>query len=40
MITVCRTPLRVSFFGGGTDYPEYFNGARGAVLGMAIGKYI
>jgi D-glycero-alpha-D-manno-heptose-7-phosphate kinase len=29
----------VSFFGGGTDYPEYFARARGAVLGMAIDKY-
>ena len=40
MITVSRTPLRVSFFGGGADYPEYFERARGAVLGMAIDKYI
>lgn len=35
-----RTPLRVSFFGGGTDYPEYFERYPGAVLGMAIDKYI
>jgi D-glycero-alpha-D-manno-heptose-7-phosphate kinase len=40
MITVSRTPLRVSFFGGGTDYPEYFQRGRGAVLGMAIDKYV
>ena len=40
MIVVSRTPLRVSFFGGGTDYPEYFHRAPGAVLGMAIDKYI
>lgn len=40
MIIVSRTPLRVSFFGGGTDYPEYFRRARGAVLGMAIDKYV
>ena len=40
MIIVSRTPLRVSFFGGGTDYPEYFRRARGAVVGMAIDKYI
>jgi D-glycero-alpha-D-manno-heptose-7-phosphate kinase len=40
MITISRTPLRVSFFGGGTDYPEYFTRGRGAVLGMAIDKYI
>ncbi|TDT96946.1 D-glycero-alpha-D-manno-heptose-7-phosphate kinase [Azorhizobium sp. AG788] len=37
---VSRTPLRVSFFGGGTDYPEYFSRSRGAVLGMAINKYV
>ena len=40
MMIVSRAPLRVSFFGGGTDYPEYFERARGAVLGMAINKYI
>ncbi|WP_209318693.1 GHMP family kinase ATP-binding protein [Falsiroseomonas selenitidurans] len=39
-MTVSRTPLRVSFFGGGTDYPEYFARARGAVLGMAINQYV
>ena len=32
--------MRVSFFGGGTDYPEYFNHSPGAVLGMAIDKYV
>lgn len=35
-----RTPLRVSFFGGGTDYPEYFTRYPGAVLGTSIDKYI
>lgn len=40
MLIVSRTPLRISFFGGGTDYPEYFRRARGAVLGMAIDKYV
>jgi D-glycero-alpha-D-manno-heptose-7-phosphate kinase len=37
---VSRTPLRVSFFGGGTDYPDYFRRAQGAVIGMAIDKYV
>ena len=37
---VSRTPLRVSFFGGGTDYPEYFQRERGAVVGMAINQYV
>ncbi|SFM08865.1 GHMP kinase [Rugamonas rubra] len=40
MLIVSRTPLRVSFFGGGTDYPEYFEEHGGAVLGLAIDKYI
>ena len=40
MIITSRTPLRVSFFGGGTDYPEYFERHRGADVGMAIDKYI
>jgi len=40
MMIVSRTPLRISFFGGGTDYPEYFQRARGAVVGMAIDKYV
>jgi len=40
MLYTVRTPLRVSFFGGGTDYPEYFRRGRGAVLGMAVNKYI
>src|SRR6202142_1515535 len=40
MLITSRTPLRVSFFGGGTDYPEYFRRAHGAVLGMAIDKYV
>lgn len=35
-----RTPMRVSLFGGGTDYPEYFTSQRGAVLGLSIDKYI
>jgi len=40
MLLTCRTPLRISFFGGGTDYPEYIEQNRGAVLGMAIDRYI
>ena len=40
MLITSRTPLRVSFFGGGTDYPEYFSRFPGAVVGMAINKYV
>ena len=37
---ITQTPLRISFFGGGTDFPEYFRKEQGAVLGTAIDKYI
>lgn len=40
MLLTSRTPLRISFFGGGTDYPEYFLDRPGAVVGMAINKYV
>jgi D-glycero-alpha-D-manno-heptose-7-phosphate kinase len=36
---ISRAPVRISFFGGGTDYPEYFLKAGGAVLASAINKY-
>ncbi len=34
-----RTPYRVSFFGGGTDYPAWYMGNPGAVLATSIDKY-
>lgn len=37
---VSRTPLRVSFAGGGTDLPAFYNDEPGAVLSTAINKYI
>jgi D-glycero-alpha-D-manno-heptose-7-phosphate kinase len=40
VIVTTRTPLRVSLFGGGTDYPAYFERDRGAVIGFTINKYI
>ena len=36
---ITRAPLRVSFLGGATDYPEHFVKHGGAVLGTAIDKY-
>lgn len=36
---ISRTPLRISFFGGGTDYPVWFNENKGAVLATTIDKY-
>lgn len=38
---ITRTPLRVSFFGGGTDHPSWFQaGNKGAVLSTSICKYV
>ena len=36
---ITRTPFRVSFFGGGTDYYEYFSEYGGSVLSTGIDKY-
>jgi D-glycero-alpha-D-manno-heptose-7-phosphate kinase len=36
---ITKAPLRVSFFGGGTDFPEYFLKESGAVLAAAIPYY-
>ena len=36
---ICRTPYRISFFGGGTDYPAWFNEHGGAVLAASINRY-
>ncbi|TAN38281.1 MAG: GHMP kinase [Verrucomicrobia bacterium] len=37
---ITRTPLRVSFAGGGTDLRAFYGRERGAVLSTAINKYI
>ncbi len=37
---IVQTPLRISFFGGGTDFPSYFMEEGGCVLSSAIDKYI
>lgn len=34
-----RTPFRISFFGGGTDYPAWYREHGGTVLSAAIDKY-
>lgn len=36
---ISKTPHRISFFGGGTDYPDYYLNYGGKVLGVAIDKY-
>lgn len=36
---ISRTPVRMSFFGGGTDFPEFFNEYSGAVISTTFDKY-
>jgi len=37
---VSRAPLRVSLFGGGSDYKSFFHNKTGSVLGCSISKYV
>jgi D-glycero-alpha-D-manno-heptose-7-phosphate kinase len=39
-VIIVQAPLRVSLFGGGTDFPDYFRQDGGCVLSTAIDKYI
>lgn len=36
---ITRTPFRISFFGGGTDYPAWYQEHGGSVLSTSINKY-
>lgn len=36
---ITRTPFRMSFFGGGTDLPEFFNEHGGSVISTTFDKY-
>lgn len=38
-MVITRTPLRISFFGGGTDYPVWYKENGGVVLSSTINKY-
>jgi D-glycero-alpha-D-manno-heptose-7-phosphate kinase len=38
-LIITRTPLRISFFGGGTDYPVYYRKHGGKILSTTISKY-
>jgi D-glycero-alpha-D-manno-heptose-7-phosphate kinase len=37
---ITQTPLRISFFGGGTDFPNFYRREGGCVISSAIDKYI
>ena len=36
---ISRTPFRISFFGGGTDFPQWYNEHGGKVISSCINKY-
>jgi len=36
---ITRTPFRISFLGGGSDYPEWHNKHIGMIVGASINKY-
>ena len=38
-MVITRTPFRISFFGGGTDYPDYYKKYGGSCLSATINKY-
>jgi len=38
-MVISRTPFRISFFGGGTDYPTWYREHPGATLNVTIDKY-
>ena len=36
---ISKTPFRISFFGGGTDYPQWYKNNKGSVISTTINKY-
>ena len=36
---ISKTPFRISFFGGGTDFPDFYNEYGGKVISTSIDKY-
>ena len=40
ILIITRTPLRVSFLGGGSDFQEFFKDENGYVFGSAINLFV
>ena len=38
-MVITQTPFRMSFFGGGTDFPGFYNEHGGAVISTTFDKY-
>ena len=39
-VVIVRSPLRISFVGGGTDIKEFYKDYEGEVFSAAINKYV
>jgi len=39
-VIISKTPYRISFFGGGSDYPEWYDENNGEVISATINKYL
>ncbi len=39
-LILVRSPMRISFVGGGTDIKEYYNNFEGSVFSASINKYV
>ena len=37
---ISKTPYRISFFGGGTDYKEWYSDYGSEIISTSINKYI
>ena len=37
---ISKTPYRISFFGGGSDYPDWYKHNPGEVISTTIDKYL
>lgn len=37
---ITKTPMRISFIGGGTDFPDFFNSHGGKVISASVNKFI
>ena len=36
---ISKTPLRISLFGGGSDFPHYYKNFKSEVIGFALNRY-
>ena len=39
-LVITKTPLRISFFGGGTDMPYFYEKNKGMTISTSINKFV